>query len=104
MKLVEPHNHRVNALERLIQIFKNNLISGLNIGDEKLPTILWSYFVTHTQDSLNILRTSRVHRQLSAFQVLEGTHDYNRHPCTPPETRKLYKITRKLEVHWGPEH
>ena len=64
MQLVKPHNHRVNATEREIQNFKNNFIAGLSIGDEKFPTILWSYLISQAQDFLSLLRKSQVHPQL----------------------------------------
>ena len=37
IQLVEPHNHRVNAAERAIQKFKNNLIAGLSTCDTRFP-------------------------------------------------------------------
>ena len=87
MKLFEPHNHQVNAEEREIQTSNNHFIDGISIGEEKFPTILWSYLIIQAQYSLNLLRTSRVHPQLSSYQVLEGIHDFNRHPWAPPTTR-----------------
>ena len=87
VQLVEPHNNQVNASERAIQTFKNNFIAGLSIVDEKFPTIIWSYLIRYTQKSLNLLRTSRVHPQLLAYQLLEVTHEFNRHPWDLPETR-----------------
>ncbi len=36
--LVEPHNHRVNAAERVIQTFKDHFISALATTDSKFPT------------------------------------------------------------------
>ena len=77
MQSVKPHNHGVNAAERAIQTFKNHFISGLSIGDKKFPTIILWYLIGQDQDSLNILRKSRVHPELSAYHLLEGTHDFN---------------------------
>eukprot|EP00978_Attheya_sp_CCMP212_P012781 scaffold31961_cov29-Attheya_sp.AAC.1 len=59
MQLVEPHNHRVNAAERAIQTFKNHTIAGLSIVDEEFPSMLWHKLVKQSQDTLNMLRTSR---------------------------------------------
>ena len=70
MQLFEPRNHLVYAAERSIQTFKNHFISLISIGDENFTTILWFYLVIQAQDSLNILRKSRVRPQLSAYQVL----------------------------------
>ena len=58
MQLVEPNNHRANAAERAIQMFKNHFIAGLSIGDKDFATILWCKLIKQAQDSLNILRTS----------------------------------------------
>ena len=79
IQLVEPHNHRVNAAERLIQTFKNHLSAGLSTCNASLPSLLWNKIVPQAQDSLNMLRTSRVHPKLSAYSVLEGIHDFNIH-------------------------
>ena len=88
MQLVELQNHPVNAAEREIQTFMNHFIAGLIIGDEKFPTILWLYFIIQAQDSLNLLMTSRVNPRLSTYHVLEVTHDFNRHPCSPYAKRE----------------
>ena len=100
MQLFETHNHQVNAAERSIQIFKNNLIAGLSIGDEKFPNILCSYPISQAQDSLNLIRTSRAHPQLLAYQVLEGTHDFNRHPWAPPVKRAIVFNSPEIISSW----
>ena len=41
IKLVEPHNHRVNAAERAIQTFNNNVIAGLSTYNASLPSLFW---------------------------------------------------------------
>ena len=84
---VTPFDHRVNAAERAIKTFKNHTISGLCICDKELPSILWCKLIQQLQDTLNMLRNSRVHPKLSAFHVLEGQHDFNRMPFGPPGTR-----------------
>ena len=100
IQLVEPHNHRVNAAERAIQTLKNHLIAGLSTWDASFPSLLWNKIVPQAQDSINMLRTSRVHPRLLAYSVLEGIHDFNRHPWAllgtrgtifnPPETRTSF--------------
>ena len=67
MQLVEPHNHRSNAAERAIQTFKNHTIAGLCTCDENFPSVLWCKLIKQAQDTLNMLRTSRVHPKLSAY-------------------------------------
>ena len=41
LKLIEPHNHRVNAAESAIKTFKNHTIAGLSTCDGKFPSVLW---------------------------------------------------------------
>ena len=72
VQFVEPHNHRVNAAERAIQTFKNHTIVGLCACDNKFPSTLWDQIIRQSQDTLNMLQTSRVHPKLSAYHVLEG--------------------------------
>ena len=40
IQMAEPHNHRVNAAERVIQTFKNHNISGFSTCDERFPSFL----------------------------------------------------------------
>ena len=87
VQFLTPNDHRVNAAERAIQTFKNHTISGLCICDESFPSILWFKLIQQSQDTLNMIRTSRVHPKLSAFHVLEGQHDFDRVPFGPPGTR-----------------
>ena len=101
MQLVEPQNHQVNSSEWVIQTFKNNYIARLITGEENFPAILWSYLIGQAQDSLNILSTSRVHVQLLAYQVLEGTHDFNRHPWSPPATKSTIFNPPEIRSSWG---
>jgi hypothetical protein len=41
LRLVEPHNHRVNAAERAIQTFKGAFIAALTTTDVEFPLQLW---------------------------------------------------------------
>ena len=102
MQLVEPHNHRVNAAERAIQTFKNHTKAGLCICDKEFLPMLWDKIINQAQDTLNMLRTSRVHPKLSAFHVLEGQPDYNRVPFGPPETRATIINPPELRTSWRP--
>jgi hypothetical protein len=102
LQLVEPHNHRVNAAEQAIQTFKNHMIAGLSTCNEQFPSLLWDRIAPQSQDSLNLLRTSRAHPQLSACHVLEGAHDLNRAPWAPPGTRSIIFNPPGTRTSWGP--
>ena len=60
LQLVEPHNHRVNAAERAIQTFKDAFISALATMDSNFPLQMWDKLTPQVQDTLNLLRTSRI--------------------------------------------
>ena len=102
IKLVEPHNHRLNPSERAIETFNNHLIAGLSICNASFPSILWNKIVPQAQDSLNVLRTSRVHPQLSTYSVLKGIHDFNRNPLAPPGMRATIFSPPETGTSFGP--
>ena len=80
IQLVKTHNHRANAEEREIQTFKNLIIAGLSTCDASFPSLLCNKIIPQVQDSLNILRSSRVYPNMSAYSVLEGIYNFNLHP------------------------
>jgi hypothetical protein len=79
-QFVPPNEHRVNAAERAIQTFKNHFIAGLCSTDKHFPAQLWDKLIPQAQDSLNMLRDSRIDPSKSAYEILEGPHNFNRHP------------------------
>ena len=87
VQFVTPYDHQVNAAKRAIQTFKNHTILGLCVCNEQFPSILWCKITKQAQDTVNMLRISRVYQKLSAFHVLEGQHDFNKVPFGPPGTR-----------------
>jgi hypothetical protein len=60
LQLVEPHNHRVNAVERAIQTIKNRFIGTLGATVSKFPIQLWDKLAPQVQDCVNLLRRSRI--------------------------------------------
>ena len=102
MQLVEPHNHRPNAVERAIQTFKNHTIARLCMRGEYFPSVLWCKVVQQAQDILNMLRTLLVHPKRSAYHVLEGPHDFNCVPFAPPGTRATIMNPPETRISWGP--
>ena len=53
-KFVEPSNHRVNAVERAIQIWKNHIISGMCSTDREWPRQLWDQLTEQDIVTLNL--------------------------------------------------
>jgi hypothetical protein len=83
-QLVPPHCHRRNAAERAIQTFKENFVAGLSSVDPSFPLHFWDRLLPQAEITLNLLRTSRLHPQLSAAAHFHGLVDYNKTAFAPP--------------------
>jgi hypothetical protein len=83
-QLVPPHCHRRNASERAIRTFKEHFVAGLSLVDPSFPLHLWDRLLPQAEITLNILRTSRLHPQLSATAHFHGIVDYNKTAFAPP--------------------
>jgi hypothetical protein len=73
--LVKPHNHRVNAAERAIQMFKVHFISALATTDSMFPLQLWDCLTPQVECTLNMLRPSCIDLSKSAYEALHGPYD-----------------------------
>jgi hypothetical protein len=81
-QLVLPHWHRRNAAERAIRTFKEHFVSGLS--SVYPPMHLWYRLLQQAEIALNLLRTSRLHPQLSAAAHYHGLVGYNKTAFAPP--------------------
>jgi hypothetical protein len=75
LKLVKPSNHRINAAERAIQTFKKRFPGALGTTNVDFPIQLWDKLAPQVQDSINLLRRSRIDPTKSAYKLLEGPYD-----------------------------
>jgi hypothetical protein len=76
-QLVPPHCHLRNAAERAIRTFKEHFVAGLSSFDPAFPLQFWDRLLPQAEITLNLLRTSRLHPQLSAAAHFHGLVDYN---------------------------
>jgi hypothetical protein len=102
VQLSPPHVHRRNAAERAIRTFKNHLIAGLSSVDPDFPMNLWDRLLPQAIQTLNLLRSSRLHPQLSAYAHVHGLFDYNRTPIAPPGIRVLVHDKPSVRGTWAP--
>jgi hypothetical protein len=77
-QLVPPLCHRRNAAERAIWTFKEHFVAGLSSLDPTFPLHLWDRLLPQAEITLNLMRTSRLHPQLSAAARFRGLVDYNK--------------------------
>ena len=84
LQLAPPYNHRTNPAEKAIDTFKAHFIAGLASVDPQFPLHLWCRLIPHAELTLNLVRKSNTHPQLSAWAHFNGLYDYNAHPLAPP--------------------
>ena len=101
-QLAPPNMHRRNAAERAIRTFKNHFIAGLSTTNPDFPLHLWDKLIPQAELTLNLLRTSRLHPQLSAHTHLMGQFDFNATPLAPPGTRVLLHEKPNQRSSWAP--
>jgi hypothetical protein len=83
LQVVEPHNHHIDATKRAIQTFKAAFIAALATTDSDFPLQLWDQLTPQVEDTLNMLRASRIDPTKSAYKILNRTYDWNWYPLTP---------------------
>jgi hypothetical protein len=77
LKLVEPHDHRVNAAERAIQTFKDMFIAALATTDVNFPLQLWDKLTPQVQNCLILMRRSGNDPSTSTYKTMNGSYDWN---------------------------
>jgi hypothetical protein len=83
-QLVPPHCHRHNVAENVIRTFKDNFGLGMASAYHDFPLHLWDRILPQAEITLDLLRTSRQHPQLSAAAHFHGMIDYNKTAFAPP--------------------
>jgi hypothetical protein len=102
LQLVEPHNHRVNAMEQAIQTFKNRFIGTLGTTDSEFPIQLWDKLAPQVQDCINLLRRSRITPDKSAYETIEGPCDFNWYLLVPLGTKAIIYEDLDTRASWAP--
>jgi hypothetical protein len=100
-QLVPPYNHRQNAAERAIGIWKDHFVSGLASLDPEFPMYVWCRLIHQCTQTLNLMRPSRINPRLSAKAQLNGAFDYNKTPLAPPGTKVLIHETPNKQRTWA---
>ena len=101
LQLVPSHDHKTNLAEKVIDTFKCHFIAGLCSLDPLFPLHLWCRLLQDCEDTLNMLRSSRLHPQMSSYNHLEGIIDYNTTPIAPPGLKTLVYETPTQRRTWA---
>ena len=86
--------NRRNATERAVKNFKNHFIDDLWTVESLLPFYLWDRLLTQVTMTLNMLRRSRLNPGLSAYDQVDGIHNFEQTPLGPLEC--------KMQIHEKP--
>jgi hypothetical protein len=101
-QLVPPHCHRLNPAERAIRTFKEHFVAGLSLFEPSFPMHLWDRLLPQAEITLNLLRTSCLHPQLSAAAQYHGLVDYKKTAFAPPGCKIIaHEKTGKRRT-WSP--
>ena len=98
---MEPHNHRVNAAEWAIQTFKDVLIAVLATTDREFPLQLWDRLAPQVQDTLNLLRASRINPNILAYKALNSPYNWDRYPLAPPGCKAIIYKAPAVRGSWA---
>jgi hypothetical protein len=101
-QLVPPHCHRRNAAERAIRTFKEHFVAGLSSVDPSFPLHLWDRLLPQAEITLNLLRTYRLHPQLSAAAHYHGLVDYNKTAFALPGCKIIAHENPGKRRTWAP--
>jgi hypothetical protein len=99
---VLPHCHRRNAAERAIRTFKEHFVAGISSVDPTFPLHLWDRLLPQAGITLNLLRTLRLHPQLSATAHFHGLVDYNKTAFAPPGCKIIAHEKPGKRRTWAP--
>jgi hypothetical protein len=101
-QLVPPHCHHRNTAESAIRTFKEHFVAGLSSVEPAFPLHLWDRFLPQAEITLNLLRTSRLHPQLSAAAYFHSLVDYNKTAFAPPGCKIIAHEKPVKRRTWAP--
>jgi hypothetical protein len=101
LQVVEPHNHRINAAERVIQMFKDAFIVALATTDCNFLLQLWDKLAPQVQDTLNLLRTSQINPNILACDALNGPYNWDHYPLAPPGCKVVIYKAPAIRGSWA---
>jgi len=81
--LADAYYHDDSPTERASKTFQHHFASILNGCDEQFPAELWCSCLEQTEITLNSLRRSRIHPEVSAYAQIFGQFNYAATPMAP---------------------
>ena len=81
--VVSPRMHRRNDVGRAVRTFKNRFIDAQLTVEPLFLSYLWDRLLPQVTMTLNMLRRSRLNPGLSAYEQVDGIHNFERTPLAP---------------------
>ena len=75
-QLVPPHINQRNAAQSSVKTFKNHFIPALCTVYPLFPFYLWDWILPQVTMTLNMLRQSELNPGLSAYEQVDGKHNF----------------------------
>jgi hypothetical protein len=101
-QLVPHHCHHRNVAERAIRTFKEHFLTGISSVDPTFPLHFWDILLPQAEITLDLLRTSRLHPQLSAAAHFHGLMDYNKTAFALPGCKSIAHEKPVKRRTWAP--
>lgn len=101
LQLVTPHMHRNNPVERAIQTWKDHFLAVLASVHPDFPMAEWDRIIPQCNITLNLLRASQIHPQLSSYASVFGNFNFNRTPLAPPGTKIVFHNKATQRASWA---
>jgi hypothetical protein len=101
-QLVPPHFHCTNEADRAIRTLKEHFKAGLDTVNPDFPAHLWDRLFPQAEITLNLLRSSRLHPQLSSDAHYHGLIDYDKTAFGPPGCKIVAHEKPSQRRTWAP--
>ena len=76
LQMVPPHMHQINAVEGAVRNFKNHFISDLFTIYPLFPFYISDRLLPQVTMTLHMLQRSRLNPGISAYEQVDGIHNF----------------------------
>ena len=97
---VPPDMHRCNKAERAIRTFKAHFITILACVDQGFPRNRWDLLLPQAELTINLLRQSRLHPHISAWEHFNGPFNFDATPLGPPGCKVIGHAKGSTRLSW----
>ncbi len=82
-------------------MFKDHFISALATTDSEFPLQLWVRLTPQVENTLNLMRASRIDPNMLAYEAIHGPYDWNWFPLAPLGCKAIIYKSPEAQGLWG---